>query len=516
MDVDSDFSSDPQVGEMNGDAGDSMECEPERNPESAEKLKTDGNEAYKAKNYQLAVRLYSTAIDHAPDQASYYGNRSAAYMMLGHHQRALEDAQMAIKLDPNFVKGYLRAAKCHMMMGNPSLSTDYYDKVLMIQPGNSQAKEEKKQCESMIHYLTRAEQEFDKSKFRECIFSLDQCLAVSPSCTRFRTLKAEALAKHGRLDDAVVLCNDLLRENNNNSDAIYVKALALYYQDQTDKAHQFLMNVLKRDPDHKKAFQFRKRSKELLKKKEEGNTAYKSGSYQEAYEIYSDALQIDPYNRATNAKLYCNRALASQKLGKLTESIDDCTQAIELDEKYVKAYQRRATSYQLNEQHEECVRDWKKVMELDSTSENKRALKDAEKKLKMSQRKDYYKILGIEKDANDDQIKKAYRKKALLHHPDRHSTAEPEVREAEEVKFKDVSEAYSVLTDPKKRRRYDTGEDLEGGIDIDAADIFSTFFAGGSPFGGGPFGGGPFGFGGMPFTFSTDGGGNFFTTGYTH
>ena len=130
-------------------------------------------------------------------------------------------------------------------------------------------------------------------------------------------------------------------------------------------------------------------------------------------------------------------------------------------------------------------------MELDSTSDNKKALKDAEKQLKMSQRKDYYKILGIEKDANDDQIKKAYRKKALLHHPgqycnvfcfilmlipkvigfhvyflisDRHSTAEPEVREAEEVKFKDVSEAYSVLTDPKRRRRYDTGEDLEGGI----------------------------------------------------
>ena len=81
-------------------------------------------------------------VGHAPDQASYYGNRSAAYMMLNLHQRALEDAQTAIKLDPKFVKGYLRAAKCHMMMGNPSLSTDYYDKVLIMQPGNSQAKEE--------------------------------------------------------------------------------------------------------------------------------------------------------------------------------------------------------------------------------------------------------------------------------------------------------------------------------------------------------------------------------------
>lgn len=197
-----------------------------------------------------------------------------------------------------------------------------------------------------------------------------------------------------------LLCtdSDLLREDSNNSDAIYVKALSLYYQvrckcvvalsffiyfkDQTDKANQFLMSVLRRDPDHKKACQLRKvgwrsqghvpplslslspsplssptspallhfyfsllssqRSKELLKKKEEGNVAFKSGSYQVAYDIYSDALQIDPYNKATNAKLYCNRGLAAQKLGKLKESIDDCTQAIELDENYVKAYQRRA------------------------------------------------------------------------------------------------------------------------------------------------------------------------------
>lgn len=75
-------------------------------------------------------------------------------------------------------------------------------------------------------------------------------------------------------------------------------------------------------------------------------------------------------------------------------------------------------SYQLDEKHEECVRDWKKTVELDSSQENKKGLKDAEKQLKLSKRKDYYKILGLEKgtDSQDD-IKKAYRKKAMLHHP---------------------------------------------------------------------------------------------------
>lgn len=57
------------------------------------------------------------------------------------------------------------------------------------------------------------------------------------------------------------------------------------------------------------------------------------------------------------------------------------------------------------------------MCELDRTLENKHSLKDAEKQLKLSKRKDYYKILGIDKTASQDEIKRAYRKKAMLHHP---------------------------------------------------------------------------------------------------
>ena len=113
----------------------------------------------------------------------------------------------------------------------------------------------------------------------------------------------------------------------------------------------------------------------------------------------------------------------------------------------------------------------------------------------MSSKRDYYEVLGVGKNASDDEIKKAYRKLAIKYHPDKN----PGDKEAE-AKFKEINEAHDVLSDKQKRARYDQfGHAGVGG----AGSASGNPFAGGNPFGQG----GTFNYGGQTFSFDFGGAG---------
>src|SRR3989304_9182943 len=111
----------------------------------------------------------------------------------------------------------------------------------------------------------------------------------------------------------------------------------------------------------------------------------------------------------------------------------------------------------------------------------------------MAEKRDYYEVLGVPREASKDQIKDSYRKLAMQYHPDRNKAPEAE------EKFKEISEAYAVLSDDEKRQQYDrlghagfdqryTREDIFRGADFESifrdlgfgfGDIFRSFFGGG-------------------------------------
>lgn len=132
-------------------------------------------------------------------------------------------------------------------------------------------------------------------------------------------------------------------------------------------------------------------------------------------------------------------------------------------------------------------------------------------------KRDYYEVLGLQKGASADEIKKAYRKLAVKWHPDKWSQASDAEKKTAEENFKELAEAYDVLSDDNKRARYDQfghagmsgsgfggagGAEGFGGAGFDPMDIFNAFFGGGgrggrtytyTNMGGNPFGGGGFG-----------------------
>jgi len=478
----------------------SPSLDPDTQKRLAEEKKEEGNQLYKVKQYRDALSKYTEAIDLCPQHTAFYGNRSACYLMLGQPRQALEDARTATNLDPEFSKGWNRIARCCVMLGDTVSARQALTKLGNLGEENAA---EQRNIEMIERMVSDSQQDYQAGNYRKSLWCLDKALEISTYSTSLKTSRAECLAFLGRYAEASETANSVLQIDNMNADAIYVRGLCLYYEDNVDRAFSHFTQVLRFAPDHVRAKEIYKKAKSLKAKKEEGNTAFKAGNLDEAYKLYSEALLIDPCNRSTNAKLHFNRATVAAKLKKTGECLADCDKALELDPNYTKAALRRAKCYMETEQYEEAIRDYERILKSDkSNMEYRQLLQEAKLELKKSKRKDYYKILGVEKSANDDEIKKAYRKRAMVHHPDRHSSASEDEKKEHETKFKEVGEAYAILSDEKKRRMYDSGQDLEDGgghgfHDVDPNSIFQAFFGGGMG-GMGGMGGHNFQFGGAP------------------
>lgn len=109
-----------------------------------------------------------------------------------------------------------------------------------------------------------------------------------------------------------------------------------------------------------------KRQQEALELKKKGNDVFKNGDYLDSIKIYTDALKLFPLAcTEERAMVFCNRAAAKIKLERNESAIDDCKKAIELNDRYVRAYLRRAKVYEQTDKLDESLADYKKILELD-------------------------------------------------------------------------------------------------------------------------------------------------------
>ncbi|KAJ7027927.1 hypothetical protein C8F04DRAFT_964716 [Mycena alexandri] len=501
--------------------------EPEQEPEPeepeedilvrAEKVKEQGNVAFKAKRFGDAVDLYTKAIEMNPAEPSFLTNRAAAYMGIKRFRSALDDCQLAATLQaaaPS-AKTLLRLARCQFALGSstPALST--LRAVIAIEPRNAPALQLQSKINLLEGHLKNFESAKAKKEWAHARLALDKCLQGIEGeggeiPTEWRLWRVELELARGNLEAANAAANDALRLNQHSPDVLTCRGLVLFLSGRLPQALQHAQSALRGDPGHEPAQRLRKRVKDVERLKEEGNAAFKLGRLDEAVGKYGEALERvgeaeeEAKGGQIRATLLSNRATALLKLNRHEDALIDTDASLVLTPTSFKALRTRARIHLHLEQYDKCVADFKAAIQqvgMDGSAGEadvkalKTELKKAEAALKRSKTKDYYKILGVARDSTEQEIKKGYRRESLKHHPD---------KGGDEEKFKLVVEANAVLSDPQRRERYDMGEDedgmsessagMHGGVDL--SELFAQFHGGGGGFGGG-FGGGGFGGGGF-------------------
>ncbi|KAG2690198.1 hypothetical protein I3843_09G173000 [Carya illinoinensis] len=453
----------------------------------------------------LLLQPLVSAIDGKPGNAAELLERVSQSIKVKRYSEALDDLNAAIEADPTLSEAYFRRASVLRQLCRYEESEKSYQKFLELKPGNSAVEKELSQLRQAQSALDTARALFDSGGFTKSLEYIDKVVLVfSPACLKAKLLKVKLLLAERDYSSAIAESGFILKEDENNLEALLLRGHGYYYLADHDVALRHFQKGLRLDPEHSELKKAYFGLKNLLKKSKSAEDNVKKGKLRLAVEDFKAALALDPNHLAHNVHLHLGLCEVLVKLGRGKDAITSCNEALSIDGELIDALVQRGEAKLLTEDWEGAVEDLKSAAQKSPQDMNIReAFMRAEKALKMSKRKDWYKILGVSRMASISDIKRAYKKLALQWHPDKNV----ENREEAEAKFREIAAAYEVLSNEEKRTRYDRGEDIEdtgmgnggGGFNFGGGGQQFTFsFEGGFP---GGFGGGFPGGGGFEFQF---------------
>ncbi|XP_017240855.1 dnaJ protein P58IPK homolog [Daucus carota subsp. sativus] len=435
----------------------------------------------------LFLQPLVSALDGKPGDAAELYERVAHSIKVKRYSEAISDLNAAIEADPTLSEAYRHRASILRQLCRYEESEKSYKKFLDIKPGNSAVEKELSQLYQSRDALDTALNLFDSGNFTKSLGYVDKVVLVfSPECSKAKVLKVKLLLAAKDFSSVISETGFILKEDEDNLEALHLRGRAYYYLADHDVAIRHFKKGLRLDPEHSELKKAYFGVKKLLKKTKSAEDNENRGKLRLAVEDYKAALALDPTHIANNVNLHLGLCKVLVKLGRGKDAVSSCTEALSIDGELLEALVQRGEAKLLVEDFEGAVSDLRAASEKSPQDRKiRQTLMKAEKALKISQRKDWYKILGISKTSSVSEIKKAYKRLALQWHPDKNV----DNREEAEAKFRDIAAAYEVLGDEEKRMRYDQGEDVEG------------MGMGGSGGGFNPFGGG-----GQQFTFHFEGG----------
>ncbi|XP_046905230.1 dnaJ homolog subfamily C member 3b [Hypomesus transpacificus] len=409
---------------------------------------------------QLAEALshYHSAVEGDSKNYLTYYKRAAVFLAMGKSKSALPDLTRAIQLKPDFLAARLQRGNIFLKQGNTQEAKEDFQAVLQRSPDQEEAQDQLLKANELEDLREEAHAAHHRGDYSTTISVLDRVIELSPWDPDMRELRAECYIRLGEPRKAIQDLTPTARLRNDNR-AAFLKLSTLHYS--LGEHHESLNHVrecLKLDQDDKECFSHYKLVKKLSKQLDIAEELIHEQRYQDAIDKYESVMRTEPSvpfytNLAKERICFC---LVKNKMAR--EAIDVCSEAHQRDPRNVNILRDRAEAFIMNQDYEKAVEDYQEAREFDGdNNEIREGLERAQKLLKLSRKRDYYKILGVNRNANKQEVIKAYRKLAQQWHPDNFQS-ESDKKEAEK-KFIDIASAKEVLTDPEMRQKFDAGED---------------------------------------------------------
>jgi DnaJ family protein C protein 3 len=430
---------------------------------SVEEYLKKGDDAFIGRKYENAVRHYSDAIDLDPDNYRAFYKRSTVYQLQGKHREALGDLNQVTMLNPDYHLALVARGKLNKELGKFAQAKEDLERVVGLKKSSvkDKAKKELDEIIQLESLLEQGNKLYQAEQYNAAKQAYIKALQSAPSWTVARLAKAKVDYALGLYSEVVDDTMKLLKIKSNDLDGLLLRGNALKYLGDLESAEIHFQSCLRWDEDHAEC-----------KSQFEGVQKFRTAMENAEKRVNNDlgklalpdiefCLNFDPKLTFFRVKLLNLKCRALLKAKTYDLALAACDEVLTFEDSN-EAHKTKGDIFIQQEKYDEAVREFEKVVNSGDHSANE-GLHRARKLQKMAARKDYYKILGVPKDATPAQIKKAYRAKAMIYHPDKVKILEGETKEQAENTMKEIGEAYAVLSNEEKKEKYDRGDDLDGG-----------------------------------------------------
>lgn len=414
-----------------------------------------GLKSLQAGDFSAALEHFHAACEMAPKEYMNFMRRATAYRAQGRTKQAIKDYDTVLTLKPDFAQA--RGQRAELLLKHGEFEAARKD-FAALAGTDAKAAGQVAAAEGGEAQFRNLQSLAAAGDHQRAIEVASQLVEIAPSSEHVRMLRGRAYEATGQHGEAIGDYTRAAKLSSGDTEP-YVRMSELYFRmgERNDALAQ-VRECVKLDEEQKQCWALYRKLKKLTKALDDLQGHMDGRRYDMALEKIKEARGIEKHEAFYVTLLSTKECEALAQMGQAQQAIEACTRTLQLNERSTEALEQRAKAYEGLGDFTKAIDDLQRAVGIDEGNNHlKEQLNRMQKLQKNANKRDYYKILNVPRNAQEDVIQKAYRKLAREWHPDKFS--DPQQKEIAAKKFMDIAAAKEVLTDPEKRRQFDSGED---------------------------------------------------------